>query len=73
MGAFIGMPPVAVVRVTYRAMRSSPRIRCTDALMSAGREKVWGKFPRCRPVCGSISCAYSHAVDAINGTGGLAH
>ena len=38
----------ASVRVTYpAAMRSSSRIRCTHALMSARCEKTWGMFPRC--------------------------
>jgi hypothetical protein len=33
----------APVRVTYRAaMRSSARIRCTHALMTARCEKTWG-------------------------------
>ena len=50
----------ASVRVTYpAAMRSFSRIRCTAALMSARCEKSWGKFPRCQPVCGFISWAYS--------------
>src|ERR1022692_1847776 len=41
----------ASVRVTYpAAIRSSSRIRCTHALMSARCEKTWGKFPRCQPV-----------------------
>jgi hypothetical protein len=39
----------APVRVTYPAMRSSSRIRCTHALMSAGREKAWGEVPEVPP------------------------
>jgi hypothetical protein len=49
----------ASVRVTYpAAMRSSSRIRCAHALMSARWEKTRGEFPGCQPVCGSISWAY---------------
>jgi hypothetical protein len=49
----------APVRVTYPAsVRSSSRIRCAHALMSARCEKAWGKFPGCQPVYGSISWAY---------------
>ena len=35
------------------------------ALMRARWENAWGKFPRCRPVCGSISSAYSSSLHAI--------
>jgi hypothetical protein len=44
-------PPVATV--------SSARITCITALMSARCVNACGKLPRCRPVRGSISSAYS--------------
>jgi len=39
--------------------RSSSRIRCITALIGDKWENACGKFPRWRPVCGSISSAYS--------------
>src|ERR1700730_384010 len=35
----------------------SARITCITALVSARWEKAWGKFPRWRPLRGSISSA----------------
>jgi hypothetical protein len=50
----------APVRATHPApMRSSSRIRCTHALNERQVREGLGKFPRCQPVYGSISWAYS--------------
>ena len=63
----------ASVRVTYpAAMRSSSRIRCTHALMSARCEKTWEKFRRCQRTITAAAPSpekLRQALEAINRTG----